>query len=84
MPIRHSHVPRIILFAGLWLLSSIGSLSTSGSLTTAAENADLLGINTATADQLKALPGFEHAYSEKAIPQATDDKSEEQIVAKKK
>ena len=33
----------------------------------AAEQADLLDINQATADQLKALPGISEAYSEQII-----------------
>jgi hypothetical protein len=37
------------------------------SMTLAAETTDMLDINTATVDQLNALPGIGDAYSEKSI-----------------
>lgn len=71
---------------GVVLLAfSLVPLTTTGSLVAyAAEKADLLDINTATAEQLKALPVIGEAYSEKIIPQATYDMIKDQIVAKHK
>lgn len=51
----------------LLALPLVPLVMTISSVAYAAEKADLLDINTATADQLKALPGIGEAYSEKII-----------------
>jgi competence protein ComEA len=59
----------LAMLLGMVLLSLgvVDAWKGSGALTYAAAEADLLDINKATADQLKALPGIGDAYAEKII-----------------
>ena len=90
----------VVLFA----LSMIGGMAMaqaaktpSKTSTTAASNADLLDINSATKDQLDALPGIfallataagyakkTDLVRKKVLPQATYNKIKDKIIAKQK
>jgi competence protein ComEA len=60
-----------VLVAVFLLLAVVGAASfaplSSSIVIAATEKADLFDINTATAEQLKALPGIGEAYTEKII-----------------
>jgi competence protein ComEA len=63
----------LILLVAVTILSSLGVAQAAGaaasskSATAQAASADLLDINSATKDQLDALPGIGEAYSQKII-----------------
>jgi len=50
----------------------------------AAAASDLVDLNSASKDQLDALPGIGEKYSQKIIPQATYNKIKDQVIAKQK
>jgi len=72
-------IKRLIALTAALLL--VGSLAAAPDAHAQAKGAPV-DINTASADELKALPGVGEAYSKKIIPEATYKGIKDQIIAK--
>jgi DNA uptake protein ComE-like DNA-binding protein len=57
----------LVLLTGLGFAQASGSSAASSAAASNMAKPDMLDINTATADQLKALPGIGDAYSQKIV-----------------